>query len=440
MTQQATAVRDSGRFSGEAHAVLQMARLADVGTSGPVVIVEANGIRVRDSRGKEYIDALAGLLNVNVGYGREELVEAAAQAMRRLSFGTSFFGRTTREVLDLAEKLASITPPGINRIFFSVGGSDAIDTAIKLLRHRNVLAGQPEKMTVIARRDSYHGMTFGATTATGQKILRERIGPLLPHVLHVEQPEGGEVSAEKLERVIIEQGPETIAAFLGEPVALPPGLAVPPDDYWPAMRDVCTRYDVKLIADEVITGFGRTGRMFACENWDLEPDLMTMSKGLTSGYQCLGAVGIREDHYQELFASETMLPHGFTAGGHPVACAVALANIEIIEREGLVQNAAEVGGYLGDQVRELADRHDSVIAVRSIGMMAAFDVDGELLSADGDPASEAGLRLAKLLMELGVIVRQYGNTIAMAPPLIATRADIDEIVGRFDTALTQMAR
>jgi adenosylmethionine-8-amino-7-oxononanoate aminotransferase len=223
-------------------------------------------------------------------------------------------------------------------------------------------------------------------------------------------------------------------------VALPPGLAVPPDDYWPAMRDVCTRYDVKLIADEVITGFGRTGRMFACENWDLEPDLMTMSKGLTSGYQCLGAVGIREDHYQELFASETMLPHGFTAGGHPVACAVALANIEIIEREGLVQNAAEVGGYLGDQVRELADRHDSVIAVRSIGMMAAFDVDGELLSADGDPASEAGLRLAKLLMELGVIVRQYGNTIAMAPPLIATRADIDEIVGRFDTALTQMAR
>ncbi len=440
MTQHATVETERGRFAGEAHAVLQMARLSDVGPEGPVVIVEGKGIRVRDSRGKEYIDALAGLVNVNVGYGREELVKVAADAMGRLSFGTSFFGRTTREVLDLAGKLASITPPGINRFFFSLGGSDAIDTAIKLLRHRNVLAGKPEKMTVIARRDSYHGMTFGATTATGQQILRERVGPLLPRVLHVEQPEAGDISAEKLERVIVEQGPDTVAAFLGEPVALPPGLAIPPDDYWPAMREVCSRYDVALLADEVVTGFGRTGRMFACEHWGLEPDLMTMSKGLTSGYQCLGAVGMREELYRELYASETLLPHGFTAGGHPVACAVALANIEMIEREGLVDNAAEVGGYLGDRVRELADRHDSVVAVRSIGMMAAFDVDGESLSGEGEAASEAGVRLVKTLMDLGLIVRSFGNTIAFAPPLITTPADVDEIVECIDTALTRLER
>jgi adenosylmethionine-8-amino-7-oxononanoate aminotransferase len=239
--------------------------------------------------------------------------------------------------------LAEITPGGLERFFFTVGGSDAVDTAIKLVRHANILAGKPEKMTVIARRDGYHGMTMGGTTATGIAVFRTSIGPLLPGVVHVGQPGrwGDGATAADLEQRILELGPENVAAFIGEPVSLPPGLAIPPDDYWPGIREVCTRYEVRVIADEVINGFGRTGRMFACDHWGLEPDLMTMSKGITSGYVPLGAVGLREELYQTLLGSTGILPHGFTAGGHPVACAVALANIELRDRRSAGANGSQ---------------------------------------------------------------------------------------------------
>jgi adenosylmethionine-8-amino-7-oxononanoate aminotransferase len=436
----AGSVASDARFPGEAHAVLQMAALGDLERSGPLVITEADGLRVRDSDGREYIDALCGLVNVNVGYGRHELADVAAETMRRLSFGTNFFGRTTREALELSEKLAAITPRGIERFFFSVGGSDAMDSAIKLVRHANVLAGKPGKMTVIARRDGYHGMTFGGTTVTGQSILRERVGPLLPGVVHVSQPnpDGGALSAKELEAAILRDGPDTVAAFVGEPISLPPGVAIPPDDYWPAIREVCTRYDVKLIADEVVTGFGRTGRMFACEHWGLEPDVLTMSKGITSGYLPLGAVGIREELFEQLAASDTILPHGFTTGGHPVACAVALANIDIIEREGLVENSAEVGGHVAQRLQELAAAHHSVSGVRSLGLLGAYDLAGEALMGDPADAPRAGVRLTALLMEQGVILRPYGNTMAFALALTATRSDIDDLMERFDSALTEL--
>src|SRR5262249_43869640 len=196
---------------------------------------------------------------------------------------------------------------------------------------------------------------------------------------------------------------------VGAPIWLPPGLAIPPDEYWPAIREVCTRYDVRLIADEVINGFGRTGRMFACEHWGLEPDLMTMSKGLTSGYVPLGAVGLREEHYQTLLGSSGILPHGFTAGGHPVACAVALAHIEILEREGMVENAAIVGEPVARRLDELEQRHAVVAGVRSLGMLGGFDLDGELL-VGAEQASQAGAILMADLTAAGVLVRPYGNT------------------------------
>ena len=364
--------------AGAPHAVLQMASLGRIAEDGPLVIERASGMTLTASDGREYIDALSGLYNVNVGWGRDELADVAAATMRRLGYASNFFGRTTQEALDLSETLARITPDGIDRFFFTTGGSDAIDTALKLIRHANVLAGQPEKMTVIARRDSYHGMTMGGTTATGVSALRG-VGPLLPGVVHIGQPGsyGDGATAADLERTILELGPENVAAFLGEPVALPPGLAIPPDDYWPAIREVCTRHDVRLIADEVITGFGRTGHMFASERWSIRPDVMTMAKGITSGYMPLGAVGISEEHYRQLAESGTILPHGFTAGGHPVACAVALANIAILEREDLVANAAAAGRHLAARLAELTASHDAILRSRGVGMLSAFDLDGQ---------------------------------------------------------------
>jgi adenosylmethionine-8-amino-7-oxononanoate aminotransferase len=441
MTQVNAAARTTtgGRREGETHSVLQMTRLQNAADSGALVVEEGSGIRLRDVHGHEYLDAIAGLFNVNVGYGRGELADVAADSLRKLSYGTNFFGRSTPPALDLAEKLAELTPSGITRFFMALGGSDAVDTAIKLVRHRNALAGKPAKVKIIARRDSYHGMTLGGTTATGQAPLRENVGPLLPGVLHVGQPDpaDGGASAVELEKAIIKEGAETVAAFIGEPIALPPGVAIPPDDYWPAIRDVCDRHDVLLIADEVVNGFGRTGRMFACEHWGLEPDLMIMSKGLTSGYLPLGAVGMREDFFAGLSASNSILPHGFTAGGHPAACAVALANIDIIENEGLVQNAATVGAYMYDELLGMADRHDHVTEVRALGMLAAFDLAGHVTGADG--TTFAGDWVTAALQERRVLVRNYKNTIAIGPSLAATRDDIDEIVARIEAVVQDVA-
>jgi adenosylmethionine-8-amino-7-oxononanoate aminotransferase len=430
------------RLSGEAHALLQMASLSQIATNGPLVIAEGRGNRLRDVDGREYFDAVNGLFNVNIGYGRTELADAAADAMRRLSFGSNFFARTTVEALELSEKLAGITPDGIERFLLTVGGSDAVDSAIKLVRHANVLAGRPEKVIVIGRRDGYHGMTMGGTTATGVESLREGVGPLLPGVVHIGQPgpAGDNATAEQLEAKILELGPDNVAAFIGEPISLPPGVAIPPDDYWPGIREVCTRYEVRVIADEVINGFGRTGRMFASEHWTIAPDLMTMSKGITSGYLPLGAVGIREEHYEQLLESESILPHGFTAGGHPAACAVALVNIAIIENEGLVENAASVGDHVQQCLDDLARRHESVLSVRSLGMLGAFDVDGEQITGDPETADQAGGTVTSELARAGVLVRPYGNTVAFGPALCTTRAEVDEIFDRFDSTLTGLKR
>jgi adenosylmethionine-8-amino-7-oxononanoate aminotransferase len=429
------------RLPGEAHAVLQMAALAPIHEHGPLVIAEASGNTLRDVDGREYFDGINGLFNVNVGYGRQDLPEVAAATMRRIGFASNFFGRTTPETLELSSKLAEITPASLNRFFFTVGGSDAIDTAIKLVRHANILAGKPDKMTVIARRDGYHGMTMGGTTATGIAAMRGVVGPLLPGVVHIGQPGrwGDAATADDLERTILELGPENVAAFLGEPISLPPGLAIPPDDYWPAIRDVCTRHDVRLIADEVICGFGRTGRMFACDNWGIEPDLMTMSKGITSGYMPLGAVGLREEHYETLLGSDGILPHGFTAGGHPVSCAVALANIDILERERLADNAAAIGEHTAVRLAELEARHDAVIGVRSLGMLAAFDLDGEALVGAADAARGGALLMAELTAN-GVLVRPYGNTMVFGPALTTTREEMDWLFERFDDAIDNLQR
>ncbi len=438
MTDMVAHVRE--QLPGEQNAVLQMAALAPIVENGPLVIESATGNTLTDINGREFFDGINGLYNVNVGYGRTELADVAAATMRRLGFASNFFGRTTREALELSAKLAEITPRGLDRFFFSVGGSDAVDTAIKLVRHANILEGRDDKMIVIARRDGYHGMTLGGTTATGIASFRNVVGPLLPGVVHIGQPGrwGDNATAAELEQKILELGPDNVAAFLGEPIALPPGLAIPPDDYWPAIREVCTRYDVRLILDEVICGFGRSGRMFTCDHWGIEPDLMTMSKGITSGYFPLGAVGMREEHFQTLLGSTGILPHGFTAGGHPVACAVALANIAIIEREGLVANAADVGERLAERLAQMQAEHPYVTGVRSLGMLAAFDLDGAALVGPDD-AARAGAILTADLIDAGILLRPYGNTMVMAPALITSRAELDDLLDRVEAVMRRRA-
>jgi putrescine aminotransferase len=414
--------------------VHHMTMLSDAASRGPKVLVSGRGVRVIDSEGKSYIDALSGLYNVNAGYGREELGAVAAEAMGKLGFGPLFFGRATEPALALADKLAEMIPASMDRIFLTLGGSDAVDSAIKLVRHVNTLAGNPQKMKIIARRDSYHGMTMGGTTATGQQALRNQVGPLLPQVLHVGQPDpdDGRVSAAELEQAILREGADTVAAFIGEPIAVPPGVAVPAADYWSEIQTVCRRHGVLLIIDEVITGFGRTGRMFASEHWGIAPDLLLMSKGLSSGYVPIGAVGMRSELVDELERSKTLLPHGFTTGGHPTCCAVALANIAILERENLVDNAAAMGAHLEQGLRDLSAAHEPATAVRALGMLTAIDVPGDV---DGGPAS---FWIAAEMEQRGVLLRPYGPSLVIAPPLVATPQDIDAILEPLGEILSEL--
>jgi len=261
-------------------------------------------------------------------------------------------------------------------------------------------------------------MSYGALSATGQQVYRDGYGPVVPGFVHVGQP--SETGPEELEEAILREGPESIAAMIAEPISAPSGVEIPPSDYWPKVREILSRHGILLVSDEVITGFGRTGKLFACEHWDLEPDMMTMSKGLTSGYQPLGALGISAEISAALRRAEGVFLHGFTAGGHPVACAVANANLDVMLGEGLVENAAKLGEYFLPQLAALRERNPKVIAgERALGLFAAIDLS---------VSEETSLAIAKEAQARGLLVRHYGTTFAFAPPLTVVKQDIDEIV------------
>lgn len=380
-----------------------------------------------DIDGNEWLDAAAGLLNVNVGYGRAELAEAAANALRQLSYGNLFFGRGSVHAAELVGTLAAITPPQINRFFLTLGGSDATDTSIKLVRYYNVTNGRPTKLHIIGRMQSYHGMSLGAWSVTGDEALWENFGPRLPGFSHISQP-SADRGAEALEEEILRVGPENVAAFLAEPISMPARVNVPPDDYWPGIREVCDRYDVLLVADEVITGFGRTGRMFAMDHWGVVPDLVQMSKGLTSGYAPLGAVGIA-DRVAEALSNERDLFHGFTAAGHPSACAVAVENIRIVQTEALVEKSRLRGEYFRHELESLVGRSEAFEAVRGLGLLLALDVSDEVPQGARD-------ELYRRLFDLRLLIRPYdhGVTVGFAPSLAITESEIDEIVDRVERA------
>ncbi len=419
--------------------------------AGPVIMARGEGIHVYDDAGKEYIEALAGLWSVAVGFGEPRLVAAAARQMSRLPYYHSFSGRSSEPTIDLAERLVKMSPEGLDRVFFTNSGSEANDTVIKLVWFYNNAIGRPEKKKFIARHFGYHGITVASGSLTGLPTSHRGFDLPLPQMKHVTCPhhyryshegESEEAFADRLaaelEDRILAEGPETVAAFIGEPLIGAGGVLPPPATYWEKVQAVCRKYDVLVVADEVINGFGRLGTLFACEHYGIEPDILVVSKQLTSSYMPIAAVLFSDAIYQGVAdGSEKlgMFAHGFTASGHPVATAVAMENLDIIEERGLVANAAEVGAYMQGRLREFAS-HPMVGEVRGVGLIAGVELVADKASkAKFDPPGRAGAYLYGRAHEHGLVIRAIGDTICFCPPLIITRSQIDEMVSRFSRAL-----
>jgi 4-aminobutyrate--pyruvate transaminase len=419
--------------------------------TGPIVIERGQGIYVYDDQGREYIEAMAGLWSVGVGFGEKRLSEAAARQMAKLPYYHTFSHKSHQPAIELAEKLVKMSPAGLDHVFFTNSGSEANDTVIKFVWYYNNALGREQKKKFIARNGGYHGITIAAGSLTGLQVNQRGFDLPLPFVTHVTCPhhyrfaEPGETEeafadrlAAELEATILAEGPDTVAAFIGEPVIGAGGVLVPPRTYWEKVQAVCRRHDVLVVADEVINGFGRVGTLFACEYYGISPDILVVSKQITSSYQPLAAVLISDAIYQGVADHSDRLGtfgHGFTGSGHPVATAVGLENLAIIEERNLVANAAKVGTHLQARLREFAD-HPLVGDVRGVGLIAAVELVADKASkAKFDPPGKAGLYLSERAHEHGLIIRAIQDSIAFCPPLIITEAQVDEIAARFAQAL-----
>ncbi len=423
------------------------------------IVVQADGVRVMDSTGRWCIDGSSGLWCVNVGYGRQEIVEAMARQASILPYAHSFTGIANEPAIRLADRILQWMPPGMSKVFFGTSGSDANDTNIKLIWYYNNLRGLPQKKKIIARERAYHGVTLGAGSLTGLGYCHEMFD--LPRsyalrTLSVDQyrgkPDGMSEAAftrylaDQLETLIVREGPETIAAFIAEPVMGTGGVLVPPEGYFPAIQAVLDRYDILMIADEVICGFGRLGAPLGTMLYGIKPDLITIAKGLSSGYQPISASVVGERIWRVLTENAGRLPtfaHGFTYSAHPVAAAAALANLDIIERENLVENARLSGRILiSALVRRFAD-HPLVGDIRGAGMMAAIELTADKpRKTPFDPALRVPARIVAHGYEEGVIVRPLANLIAMSPPLTMQEEDIETLVcglrRAFDRTLSEL--
>ncbi|HEX6349339.1 MAG TPA: aspartate aminotransferase family protein [Candidatus Dormibacteraeota bacterium] len=421
------------------------------GTAPQLIFEKGSGATLVDATGKEYLDGMAGLWNVNVGYGRAELAETAAAQMRDLAFHSAYNAFGHAPGIRLAAKLAELAPGDLEVTFFASGGAEANDTAYKLARLYWKLKGEPGRVNVISRLRDYHGLTWAATHATGLPVFWKNMEPLAPGFLHAPAPdpyrhdpasgmEAGEAYAGALERVILEAGPETVAGVVAEPVQGAGGLIVPPADYFPRVREICDRYGILLIADEVITGFGRTGKWFGMQHCGVDPDLMIFAKGVTSGYLPLSGVMLTRAVHDVLRSLKGALPHGFTYSGHPTACAVALHNLRIIEEEGLVERAAVRGKRLRAGLETLR-RHELVGDVRGLGLLGGLELVRDRDTKElFDPGLGVARRVFLAALEEGVIVRALGgDVIAMSPPLVISEEEVDRTVEVLDRALARVS-
>ena len=408
----------------------------------PVVYVRGEGATVTDIDGKTYIDGLSGLWNVAVGHGRHELAEIAARQMTEMAFFSCYAGSTNIPAIQLARRLSEIAPPKLNTTFFTTGGAVSNDSAIKTARFYWQSKNRTSKVKIVSRHHAYHGVTIGAMNATGIETYWPMFESKLPNFLHVDAPYPyhyipkepgtgcGEAAARSLEEAILREGPDTVAAFIGEPVQGAAGVIVPPHDYWPRVREICSKYDVLLIADEVITGFGRTGHWFGLSNWNVEPDIITFAKGITSGYIPLGGI-IVSDEIEEAIRtapSDRKWTHSFTYSGHPVCCAVGLRNLEIIEQEGLVARARTMGERLHAGLNGLAEL-EHVGDIRGIGLMAAVElVEDRDKKTFYNPSSGIGARVTSEALRRGLYTRCRGDSVNLAPPLVVSEEQIDRMI------------
>lgn len=424
---------------------------------GPMIIEKGDGIYVEDSNGKKYIEALSGLWSVGVGFSEQRLVDAAVQQMKKLPYYHNFSHKSHNPAIELAEKLVSLAPVPMSKAFFTNSGSEANDTVVKMIWYRANAMSQPRKKKIIARRKGYHGITVASGSLTGLPANHLSFDLPIANIMHTSSPhywrEGAEGESEEqfasrlaneLETLILSQGPDTIAAFIGEPVMGAGGVITPPKTYWEKIQEVLKKYDILLIADEVICGFGRTGRMFGSETYAIKPDIMVMSKQISSSYLPISALLINDKVYNPIADESNRLGnfgHGFTGGGHPVAAAVAVENIKIIEERKLVDNANNVGAYMQKKLREFSD-HPLVGEVRGVGLIAAIELVAD--KATKTPANgkvgALGAMLNQELIENGVISRNMGDALAFCPPMIITRQQIDDLVSIIGRSLDVVSK
>ncbi|RZS58267.1 aspartate aminotransferase family protein [Sphaerotilus mobilis] len=413
---------------------------------GSRVIAKADNLYLWDSEGHKLFDAMSGLWCVNVGYGQKSLVDAAARQMLELPFYNAFFQTTTPPAVELAELLAEVAPPGFQHVFFSGSGSEGNDTVVRMVRRYWELQGQPGRDVIISRWNAYHGSTMAGASLGGMKYMHAQGGLPIPGITHIDQPywiehgrgmdraDFGKLAASWLEQKILEVGPDKVAAFIGEPIQGAGGVIVPPETYWPEIQRICDQYGILLVSDEVICGFGRTGQWFGCQTVGSRPDLITFAKGVTSGYVPLGGVLVGERVAKALIEQGGEFEHGYTYSGHPVACAVALANIKLIREQGLVEHVRDdVGPYLAAKFEALRD-HPLIGDTQTCGLMGAMLLAKAKTSAAGgpelfDPALEVGMVCRSHCFANGLVMRAVGDRMIIAPPLVITRAQVDELMG-----------
>ncbi|MCQ4241043.1 aspartate aminotransferase family protein [Stutzerimonas stutzeri] len=418
---------------------------------GTRVITRAEGVYLQDSEGHRILDAMAGLWCVNLGYGREELVEAATRQMRELPYYNLFFQTAHPPAIALAKAIADIAPEGMNHVFFTGSGSEANDTVLRMVRHYWAIKGQPAKKVVIGRWNGYHGSTIAGASLGGMKAMHDQGDGPIPGIEHIDQPywygEGGELEpeefgvrvAEQLEQKIREVGEDRVAAFIAEPIQGAGGVIIPPDSYWPKIKEILARYDILLVADEVICGFGRTGEWFGSDYYGLEPDLMPIAKGLTSGYIPMGGVVVRDKVVQTLNEGGEFY-HGFTYSGHPVAAAVALENIRILREERIVEQVkAKTAPYLQSRWRELAE-HPLVGEARGVGMLGALELVKNKKTRERFAASGVGMLCREHCFRNGLVMRAVGDTMIISPPLVINEEQIDELIDKARLCLDATAR
>ncbi|MGU9956389.1 MAG: aspartate aminotransferase family protein [Arenicellales bacterium WSBS_2016_MAG_OTU3] len=403
------------------------------------VWVGGEGAWLIDADGKKYIDGLSCLWNNTAGNGRKELIQAGSNQLASLAYVSGYTGSSNPRAIELAERLSSMTYPGINNFFFTSGGGESTDSNIKMARYYWKLKGKPEKTKTISRVWGYHGVTFAAMCATGINSYWPMFEPRMPGFVHIpgpypyyyQAPEGqsqGIAAANELEKAILAEGPETVAMFIAEPVQGAGGVIVPQDDYFPRIREICDKYEVLLVSDEVITGFGRTGKMFGLEHWGIEPDLIQFAKAITSGYFPLGGIGVSDEIADTMHQSGKPWMHAYTYSAHPVGCAIAMAMMDVIEKDNFVQQAADKGKRLLDKLKNALSDHPNVGDVRGLGMMAAVEfVEDKASKKPFNAVEKIGPKIHAETVKRGLFSRVRGDVYCIAPPIVTEEQTIDDI-------------